>query len=229
MQIKEIRELGINSRIQQYGKENIADRILRLFSIYFTWVFLRFGVSANEVTVLSMLIGTLGSTYFMQISILYGMILVYLYCILDASDGEIARITKTSNPKGLYFDYIATIIVMTTFWVWFPSINLGSKLLALIGFLWWELAINSTYMVFVHWRLKFNKKSQPGKQKWYVSWLLQSVNYVEAVTICLICVILGISLEWYLIYYGSVKFLLGSYNFYYEYKHGLGRICKNNY
>lgn len=79
------------------------------FSIYFSWVFINLGLSANQVTALFFLTGFLGSLCFLTfdlIFILIGVFLWRLHIIFDLCDGEVARFNKTFSINGAYWDYM---------------------------------------------------------------------------------------------------------------------------
>lgn len=225
MTITELRNKCVSGREAFYGKENVADQILRFFSIYLTIIFLKLKLTANKVTILSIIVGIIGSVV-VNFYLIAGLLIMYLYLLLDASDGEVARYNNASSPKGLYLDYIAYLIVFSTFLIFIPTSNTLINLTAFVAFVWFELAILANYKVFIEWNLKRGEKKlvESGKQKWYVALILQSVNYVEVITILLICAVIGISTDYYLIYYCVMKFMLACYNWYYEYKVGLERL-----
>ena len=184
------------------------------------------GFSANQVTMVSLVIGIIGALV-CNFNLILGLMLVYLYAILDASDGELARYNKTSSPKGLYLDYIVTIIVFPLLLISLPVGKYTGVfiIMGMLGFFWFEIAMLTNYRIFIEWKLKTtDKKKNITGQKWYISTILQSVNYVEAITILLILTIFGISIDYYIIYYGTMKFSIACYNWYHEYKYGLERL-----
>tara|TARA_Y100000739_G_scaffold213436_1_gene206402 strand:+ start:15613 stop:16350 length:738 start_codon:yes stop_codon:yes gene_type:complete len=80
-----------------------------IFSKYFSYIFYRIGLNANQVTILFFLVGFLGaSIIFLNTS--YYLILSYLlfrlHLIFDLSDGDIARYNKSFSVKGAYMDYM---------------------------------------------------------------------------------------------------------------------------
>jgi phosphatidylglycerophosphate synthase len=90
------------------------DYLPRLLSVYFTRVFIKLGMSANQVTLVSMGLGIV-------IAILIGLgipllmlvagILLYLFLVLDCSDGEVARYHGKQSYTGLYLDRIVTAVI----------------------------------------------------------------------------------------------------------------------
>lgn len=79
----------------------------RKISIYFTWIFLKLGMTPNQATLVSFLLGILGllflsfnSTFFFTL----GFILFHLYIIVDSSDGEMARFLNMKSDMGAFYD-----------------------------------------------------------------------------------------------------------------------------
>jgi phosphatidylglycerophosphate synthase len=83
--------------------------VLRRTSYYLAWIFLRLGISANTITYLSLMIGSIGcmllvsGTY--KVTII-GALLVNLYAFLDAADGTMARCTNTCSKYGAFLDNV---------------------------------------------------------------------------------------------------------------------------
>ena len=85
---------------------NISIHLVRLLS--------RTPITPNQVTLLSVLMGILSGLSFSQYSplrYLLGAILLEFYYVLDASDGQLARIKNQSSLTGAYFDYISNHII----------------------------------------------------------------------------------------------------------------------
>ncbi len=83
--------------------------VTRHISIYFTWLFVRLGISANATTFLMIPTGLLGVAFLVP-HILWanvlGCVLLLLTVVLDCVDGEVARWTKKSSIKGFYLDHV---------------------------------------------------------------------------------------------------------------------------
>ncbi len=101
---------------QKNERENyLLDKyIFRKISIYFTIVFVKLGLSANQATFLSLL-AALGSLYFLTMNtaaaLAVAAVLIFLYYMLDHVDGELARYyiaTGKQSPSlgGHYFDLL---------------------------------------------------------------------------------------------------------------------------
>jgi len=87
-------------------------RFSRHVSIYLTAVFVRLGVTANQVTGAMLVVG-FGSFLCALPHVLYlnvgSLVLFLLFHILDCSDGEVARWTKRCSNGGVYLDYAAHV------------------------------------------------------------------------------------------------------------------------
>ncbi|MCH8012526.1 MAG: CDP-alcohol phosphatidyltransferase family protein [Candidatus Marinimicrobia bacterium] len=78
------------------------------FSIYFTWLFLRLGISPNAVTVLSGIMSIIGGILLSSKSFLIlilGVLFLHLYYLLDYSDGEVARYNNKVSITGHFLDW----------------------------------------------------------------------------------------------------------------------------
>lgn len=79
----------------------------RKVSIYFTWLLLKLGLTPNQSTFLSFVLGTLGLCFFASSNITYiifGFTLFHLYIIIDSSDGEMARYLDMKSDMGAFYD-----------------------------------------------------------------------------------------------------------------------------
>lgn len=74
----------------------------------FTPLILRFhdNITPNQVSVISSVVGLIGSLSFFLHQAIIGGILVQLASILDGSDGEIARLKKMQSPFGNFLDAV---------------------------------------------------------------------------------------------------------------------------
>jgi phosphatidylglycerophosphate synthase len=79
----------------------------RKISIYFTWYFLRLGLTPNKATLISFLVGLLGLLLFSFdniLSVILGFVFFHLYIIIDSSDGEMARYLNMKSELGAFYD-----------------------------------------------------------------------------------------------------------------------------
>ncbi len=106
---KDVRNLSI-AELRAIAQANCSEKdtlskSVRIYSIYFTKWFLKIGLSANKISILFMLsLCMLGICLFLAVAfrnwIYYvpALFFFFLHLILDDSDGEVARATKTANP-----------------------------------------------------------------------------------------------------------------------------------
>jgi len=102
--------MGVYSEIKKLQKSAAEDDYIvfysyRKISVFFTMFFVKLGVTANFVTVLSVFADLL-AIYFMSINMwILAAIFVQVAIILDNSDGEVARynLARTKNPKETHF------------------------------------------------------------------------------------------------------------------------------
>jgi phosphatidylglycerophosphate synthase len=95
---------------------------IRRISIRFTWLLLHTRLSANQVTVLAILIGIAGALLLAWSDfwpLVIGLVLLQLSFVLDYSDGEIARYQamqrgETTGAGGAYLDWIGHYYVPAT-------------------------------------------------------------------------------------------------------------------
>lgn len=122
--IKEMREVCQQKKPNARGKMvwagNWYNRLVnRHFSIYFTWLFVRLGVSANQVTFMMIVAGLGGFAlcipHVLWVNVL-GMFLLMFAELLDCVDGEVARWTKQSSLKGVYLDLVNHVLCNAPAW-----------------------------------------------------------------------------------------------------------------
>src|SRR5437867_3056821 len=96
-------------RVAQAGKDTdpAGYRIHRRISIYLTWWLLRLGVSANQASLLMMIVGAAGAMLLASPRLgldAVGFSLLYVAFLLDKVDGEIARCRGSESPRGILLD-----------------------------------------------------------------------------------------------------------------------------
>jgi hypothetical protein len=97
-------------------------RLVRRLSIRFTWLLLHTRLSANQVTVLAILVGMAGALLLAWSDfwpLVIGLVLLQLSFVLDFSDGEIARYQalqrgETTGAGGAFLDWIGHYYVPAT-------------------------------------------------------------------------------------------------------------------
>jgi hypothetical protein len=103
--IPELRKIGqtafLNERANPYG------RFIRFFSIYVTRLLLPLGTTANQASLLMIIVGTLATCFFLSSNpgiFLAGALLMQLWYTLDGVDGEIARYRHYKKTGSLVID-----------------------------------------------------------------------------------------------------------------------------
>ncbi len=103
-------------KINPYGNfrtKFIVDYLCMPFSPYLSIFFVKKQIRPNTITLLMIISGVIGAFLFcLPIGIfkLLGLLFYYLWYILDCSDGEVARVTKTFSKYGREMDYMAHLI-----------------------------------------------------------------------------------------------------------------------
>lgn len=96
--------------LDRTNEEHWAGRAYgRHISPYFTWMFVRMGVTPNQVTVVMVVCGVLAGVVLAfggLWSAVLAAVLIQVYLILDCSDGEVARYTGRTSIAGVYLDRI---------------------------------------------------------------------------------------------------------------------------
>lgn len=87
--------------------------LVRRFSIYITWLFVRAGISANVTTFLGLLFALAGMVlcipHLLWLNVI-GFLLLMLDTVFDCVDGEIARWTRKSSLKGVFLDLTSHLL-----------------------------------------------------------------------------------------------------------------------
>jgi len=116
--IQQMREVCQLRKLNAQGKMVLTGHwfnklIVRRFSIYITWLFVRAGVSANATTLLGLLFALAGVVlcipHLLWLNVI-GFFLLMLDVVFDCVDGEIARWTKKSSLKGVFLDLTSHLL-----------------------------------------------------------------------------------------------------------------------
>ena len=137
--ISELRGICQNTRPAIFS--DFLSRWYYKVSIYFTWVCLKFGMSANQVTVFSGFVAILGGGLLVsdsKILTIVGVLCFHLFCVLDMSDGEVARYRNQGGVAGHFLDWFMHFVSSTAFMfgLFVSSIeNIDSLILVAVGLL----------------------------------------------------------------------------------------------
>jgi phosphatidylglycerophosphate synthase len=104
----------INPTEETEGRGSFGFYVARPVSLYVTWILLQTPIRANQVTLLHMALGILGSVLLAFPSLwvrLTGCALLYSGFVVDNVDGEIARFRREVSITGKYIDTVAHTIV----------------------------------------------------------------------------------------------------------------------
>lgn len=101
-------------KICQNTRNNFDKRLFRnnyhLLSIYVTKWAIQLGLSANQMSLISLLFGIIAGLLLIQNNswiFSLGILFFHIYAIFDFSDGEIARYKKETSLKGAFLDEIS--------------------------------------------------------------------------------------------------------------------------
>lgn len=89
--------------------------VVRPVSFYPTWLFLRLGISANQTTLIGLIVGIIGCVFLAfgsYWSVITGAALVNIAFLLDVMDGNVARYSSSSTRYGDYLDRMASAIII---------------------------------------------------------------------------------------------------------------------
>lgn len=106
--LKELNEICQKPRYKEVGNWMVR-KILRPAALPITWVLLHTNITANQVTLVSIVIGLFG-IYLLSLPgagmFLAGCLLLHLWYLLDHVDGQIARYRKTVSATGRFYDFV---------------------------------------------------------------------------------------------------------------------------
>ena len=87
----------------------LARNVARPSAVYGTWLAVRLGASAHQVTLAALVVGLLGAACIgtgTRIGFIAGVLLAHLAFWLDHVDGQVARWHGASSLDGVYLDYL---------------------------------------------------------------------------------------------------------------------------
>lgn len=134
-----------------------AGTFIRPLAIYLTWVLVKLRLTANQATLLSIgfcLAGCILIAWptiepFGRIVVLVGIACYVLGCMLDSSDGDLARYHRASSLRGVYLDNLGHILVLPLFELAvavFLFHRFGNYLLLILGGVGMILARNAPWL-----------------------------------------------------------------------------------
>lgn len=148
-------------RSKYRGEKMVLDRddpwlnfVARPISIYPTWLFLRFGISANKTTLLVVITGIIGCAFLAlgnYWAIVVGAILMNISFLFDVIDGNVARCTNSCTLYGAYIDRIsdAFLLVLTPISIGIGLYNHPDPYLNHLLNLLFGTGINNNFFIFL--------------------------------------------------------------------------------
>jgi len=173
--IKTLRKICQKEKIED-KKQELWYTPHRKISIYITKILLHTPITANQVTIISILCGFVGAILLSLNSFqmnLFGFLGFYIYYLLDKVDGEVARYRKKISLKGIYLDEVGHLITPVLFFVsitinlfnvYSSQLVMYSGLIAAFASCFFRINTNLGFMIFSK-KVLFNKqlRKQAGK------------------------------------------------------------------
>ena len=100
--------------------------VIRKISFYPTWLFLKIGISANQATFISIIVGVIGCSFLAFGNYgtrIMGALLINFWIVLDCVDGNIARYKETFSNYGEFIDALGGYLLNA---ILFLSVGIGA-------------------------------------------------------------------------------------------------------
>lgn len=235
LKIRELRQIcQFSKNSPSLRTQSIEGRINRIFSIYFTWIFIKTPITPNHITILGVIVYFAGAAMFLFSDLKFyvlGLFLMFVSFILDACDGEVARYRASKgivSKRNIGGDYVEPVSHDVMYAFYFLPLGIGASLK--IGAFWPLIAAfvaASSKLVFRTLELRFEMlkryiKEKEGdnfqmpKQKkepprTFVYALFRNVFTSSGLFTFLIIAVILKHIEWYLYFYAITLFLLAFY------------------
>ena len=103
--ITELRQICQKS-VPELDKYPLLFKMIRVMSIYLTWILIKTPLSPNSITLLGIFSAAIGLLSFIFGWITLG-VLCFIFCIIsDFSDGEVSRYKNLKSKEGTYLDKV---------------------------------------------------------------------------------------------------------------------------
>ncbi|WP_449139250.1 CDP-alcohol phosphatidyltransferase family protein [Segatella sp.] len=178
----------------------ISEYICMALSPFFSRYFIHFHIRPNTITIFMIISGVLGAIFFAAPNIIckiIGILLLFLWFIMDSSDGEVARYTKTFSRYGKEMDYLAHIIdhPCVNLAMWLTYVQIGTYNIYIISalfitFISTELITRNLILIEVYDKNKNEKSSTIFNPSW-AKWLFLQLVYYPNIVLFLPIIILG--------------------------------------
>lgn len=101
-------------KADEADKPIYARLVTHTFSTLLVWLFQGLSVSPNVISCVALLVGFSAIPFFLQmtpVSVLIGALIIELYYILDAIDGQWARLKDKKSLTGAFLDYLSNYAI----------------------------------------------------------------------------------------------------------------------
>ncbi len=209
-------------------RETFTGKKARIFSIYFTKLFLYTSITPNWITVVSVIVFFVGVGLFlfqsMWLSIL-GACLVFFATVLDGCDGEVARFRHSGGPVGGIFaepvshdvQYglmflplgLAASLAIGQIWplVLAFMASVGKLLTRLAEMRYWQL-LHPQGITEEERAASRQSMAQRSLLRKFVSWFKRNIFSSNGVILPLLLAAIFDKLYWYVAFYGAGYFAL---------------------
>jgi len=146
--LKELNTICQKPRYKLVGNWMVR-HVIRDAALPITWLLLHTNVSANQVTLASLIVGLIGISMFALPAswfLFVGVLLLQLWYLLDHVDGQIARYRKTASLSGRFFDFITHHIIHGAFFFSVSYYCFSES--GLIIFLLWGFIVSLSMILF---------------------------------------------------------------------------------
>lgn len=128
--------------IEPYPENIWSTKVIRPLSCYPTWLFLRLRITANQTTIINLLVGLAGCAALALGLFVAGAVLINVNCLLDRVDGNIARATGTSTKLGGlidgFSDFLLDMVIPVSVGIGLyihPQFGIHGEIYLLLGFM----------------------------------------------------------------------------------------------
>jgi len=125
--------------------------VIRKISFYPTWLFLKIGISANQATFISIIVGVIGCSFLAFGNYgarIMGALLVNFWIVLDCVDGNIARYKRSISEYGQFVDALSGYL-LNAFLFLSAGIGAYTQPEPLLGFVRKIFALNINQNIFI--------------------------------------------------------------------------------
>ena len=137
LSIDEIKASYTEEDKERSKKDPWAYSVMRPISPYIAYPLIKWGITANQVTLFALVVGLIGCahlTYGTYLTIIIGAVLVNTHGLADYVDGTIAKATNTITPYGARIDGISYLVMVGLLFICI-GIGLHNPIYLVLGFI----------------------------------------------------------------------------------------------